>query len=113
MHELSLAQNIIEIITGELLENGLTKVDTITLKIGEMAQVLPDSLRFGFECLIRETPLEGVKLIIEIVPAKGRCMSCGKNFIIENREFICPECGKAGIEVLTGKELEIVELEGT
>jgi len=113
MHELSLAQNIIEIITDELSKNGLTQVNTITLKVGEMAQVMPDSLRFGFECLSRETPLEGAKLIIAIVPGRGRCMSCGKDFIIENREFICPECGKPGIEVLTGKELEIVELEGT
>ena len=113
MHELSLARNIIEIITAELPKNGLTKVDTITLKVGEMTQVMPDSLRFGFECVSRETSLEWATLIIEVVPAKGRCTSCGKDFIIENREFICPECGRTGITVLSGKELEIVEVEGT
>ena len=113
MHELSLARSIIDIITDQLLEHGLTKVDTITLKVGEMAQVMADSLRFGFECLSRETPLAGAELIIEIVPARGWCRSCGKDFIIENWEFICPECGKTEIAVLSGKELEIVEVEGT
>ena len=113
MHELSLAQNIIEIITDELSENGLTRVGTIKLKVGEISQVMPDSLRFGFECLIRDTRLAGAKLVIETVPARGRCMTCGKEFIIENWGFICPECGNTDIVVLSGKELEIVEFEGT
>jgi hydrogenase nickel incorporation protein HypA/HybF len=113
MHEISLIQSIIEIIMAEMPKHNITKVETITLKIGKMRQVVPDALLFGFHILSKDTPLEGANLIIEDVPTKGCCKVCGQDFAIENWLSNCPGCGKANYDIISGKELEIVEFEGS
>jgi hydrogenase nickel incorporation protein HypA/HybF len=112
MHELSLARDIIEIIRDDQIKMGLTKVDTVTLKIGHMTQVIPERLRFGFECLSEETSLEGAELVIESVPSSGRCMTCGKDFRINHWTFVCPVCSSTDISILSGREFEISEYGG-
>ena len=67
MHELSIAQSIIEIITLDMSKHNLTKVDTITLRIGKITQVMPDALLFGFECLSKDTSLDGTRLIYSLM----------------------------------------------
>jgi hydrogenase nickel incorporation protein HypA/HybF len=112
MHELSLARDVIEIIRDDQIKKGLTKVDTVTLKVGQMTQVIHERLRFGFECLSRETALEGAELVIESVPSAGRCMTCGKDFRIHHWTFVCPACSRTDIRILSGRELEIAEYGG-
>lgn len=112
MEELSLACSLIEIVSDEMTKRGLTKVDTVFLKVGQMTQVLPNALRFGFECLSQETSLEGAELVIETVSSKGRCMTCGKDFPIQNWTFVCPSCRRTDIEIVAGREFEITEFAG-
>ena len=113
MHELSIVQNIIEIILAELPKHNLTKVETISLRIGEMRQVVPDALYFGFECLSKDTALEGAEVKIENIPIKGRCRQCSHEFILENWLENCKKCGQNHVEIISGKELEIAEFEGS
>ena len=113
MHELSIIENIIEIILKELPKHGIQKVESISLRIGKMRQVVPEAMQFGFECVSKDTPLEGAKLIIENVPIKGRCSKCGYEFILENWLDNCPNCQEDYIETISGKELEIAEFEGS
>ncbi|HEX9975178.1 MAG TPA: hydrogenase maturation nickel metallochaperone HypA [bacterium] len=113
MHELSIVENIIEIILAELPKHNLTKVESISLRIGEMRQVVPDALFFGFECLSKNTPLEGVEIKIDTIPIKGRCRQCHHEFILENWLESCKNCGQNQVEIISGKELEIAEFEGS
>ena len=112
MHELSIAQNIIEIVVNEMAKNRLTRVDTVTLRVGEMTQILPESLHFGFECLTRETPIAGAKLIIESIPARGYCKSCDNEFDFKGWLFSCSLCGETRIDIISGRELDIVSIDG-
>lgn len=113
MHELSIVQNIIDIILTELPKHNLTKVESISLRIGAMRQVVPEALYFGFECLSKNTPLEGAKVMIENIPIKGRCHQCQSEFILESWLDNCQNCGQSQIQIISGKELEIAEFEGT
>jgi len=113
MHELSIAQSIIEVVMQDMSKHKLTKVDTIKLRIGKITQVMPDALLFGFECLSKDTSLDGTKLIIETVPVKGHCKTCGQDFVFEDWPHDCPECGQTDIRIISGRELEIVEFEGS
>jgi len=113
MHELSIVQNIIEIVLAELPKHNLTKVESISLRIGEMRQVVPDALYFGFECLSKNTPLEGAEVKIENIPIKGKCRHCQHEFILENWLESCKKCGENHVEIISGKELEIAEFEGS
>ena len=104
MHELSLAQNIMEIIKKEMPRYNLTKIDTVTLRIGEMAQVMPDALIFGFECLTQGTIHDGARIFIETVPVKGHCRICGQKFVMKNLGHGCPGCGETNVEIISGRD---------
>ncbi|MGB9594762.1 MAG: hydrogenase maturation nickel metallochaperone HypA [Candidatus Poribacteria bacterium] len=112
MHEISLIENIIDIISSEMSKNGITKVNSISLKIGKMQQVIEESLRFGFEIMSQNTPLEGAEIIIENTPIIGRCKNCGNEFEIDDWLDDCPNCHKMQIEIISGKEMEIISFEG-
>jgi hydrogenase nickel incorporation protein HypA/HybF len=77
-----------------------------------MSQVVPDMLIFGFDLLSKETVLEGANLIIESVPTRGCCKNCGKEFVIKDFLDNCPECDGMSFDIVSGKELEIVEFTG-
>lgn len=113
MHEISLVENIIQIILEEMPKNGITKVDSLTLAVGEMQHAVPEALQFAFGIMSKDTPLEDAELIIERVPVKGHCKSCGKDFTPQDWISCCPECGKTDIEIISGKELNIVEFTGS
>ena len=112
MHEISLIESIIEIIASEMPKHNITSVETIKLRIGEMRQVVPDVLLFGFQVLSKGTPLEGAELIVENVSMRGHCRLCDQDFAMEDLFSNCPRCGKAEYDIISGRELEIVEFEG-
>ena len=113
MHELSIIQSIIDIVLKDISKREVSKVERISLRIGEMRQVVPEALQFSFECLSKNTPVEGARLDIEHVPLRGRCRSCQHEYVLTNWFEGCPECGNTKIDIVAGKELEIVEYEGS
>ena len=49
MHELGIAQNIVEIVQKEIASQDVKRVITVNLDIGVMTAVVPSALEFGFE----------------------------------------------------------------
>jgi hydrogenase nickel incorporation protein HypA/HybF len=111
MHELSIAQSIIEIVEDNIRPIRIKKVKSVTVKVGRMSNVLPDSLIFGFDSLIIGTSLEGAELIIEDIPVKIKCRKCLNDTEIEHMNFICASCGSTDFEMLSGRELSVGEIE--
>jgi len=111
MHELSIAQNIVEIVSQSVPANELENVTTIKLKIGEMAGVVSDSLEFGFMAITSETGLENAKLQIEKVPFVFKCNECGKKSGNEFGMTICPLCGGSDTTIISGMEIQVIEVE--
>lgn len=113
MHEMSIAQNLLEIIRDQLfqLELDTARVKVVRMKIGEMAGVVPESLRFCFEVASEGTPAQGAQLTIEEIPIKCRCRQCESDFGVESYAFICSKCGSPDVDLLSGNELQVVELE--
>ena len=112
MHEVSIAQNIIEIVQGELAVHKATRLKTVHLKVGELTAVDADSLTFCFEALVKGTGLEGALLSIEKVEITSKCSVCGKIFPLEKYFHTpCPDCGGKGEGMLTGQELDVVRME--
>ena len=111
MHELSIAQNILDILKQNVPEQELSKVRIIKLKIGEFAGIVTDSLEFCFEAVTAETSLNGVKLDIESIKVEATCKSCKQVFEVQNNVFKCPFCNGVNIEITSGTELQVVEFE--
>ncbi len=112
MHELSIAQSILDIIQEEANKNSMVQVSVVRLKIGRLTAIEPSSLTFCFEQITKGTLAEGARLEIEDVPIHGRCGQCGKEFILEDPFCLCPDCQGPNIVILTGREFFISEIEG-
>ncbi len=111
MHEMSIAQSLIEIIQEEMARHHARVLRSVRLHVGEMSAVVPDSLSFCFEVITAGTQLEGARLIMDLIPLEGRCSACGEQFRIKDYVFSCPFCGSTDMETVGGRELSIVELE--
>ncbi|MBN1306778.1 MAG: hydrogenase maturation nickel metallochaperone HypA [Chitinispirillaceae bacterium] len=112
MHEMSIAEGMIDIINETARKHGLSRVEKVRLRIGAMRQIVPDALRFAFEVLGKETIAHGAEIVITDVPVKASCGDCGCEFRVEDRCFICASCGSGSVVVTAGKELYIDSIEG-
>lgn len=111
MHELSIAQSIIQTVLAEADRAKAHKVLKVTLNIGDLSGVLPESLTFCFELLAKSTIAENATLVINKLPIRARCPQCTIAFEISNHRYMCPQCGEAAIELTSGRELQIARLE--
>ncbi len=111
MHELGIAQNIIEIVQDQTKNFSNRKIKNVFVKVGKLTNVLNDSLLFGYDALIIGTNLEGSKLSIETVSAKIRCESCGSESMIDGLAFYCERCQSTSVKLISGMELTVSEIE--
>ncbi|MBV8734002.1 MAG: hydrogenase maturation nickel metallochaperone HypA [Solirubrobacterales bacterium] len=108
MHELSIAQAVVEIASRHASGRRVSKVE---LKVGHLRQVVPSALEFAFELLTDGTSLEGAELVIEDVPARGRCRACGRETVMRGFPLRCRHCGGMDLELEAGEELLVDALE--
>ena len=113
MHELGLAQNVIDAVGADARRRGFARVRRVTLRVGEWSAVLPDSLEAGFSVLasLEGGLFAGTELRIEREPARGVCTACGRSFPAGRAGLVCPACGGTG-RLEKGVELEITSYEG-
>ncbi|MTJ09614.1 hydrogenase maturation nickel metallochaperone HypA [Anabaena sp. UHCC 0204] len=107
MHELGITQNIIAIVS-ENAQN--KKVQRVLLEIGKLSAIMPEAIRFCFEICAQGTIVEGAILEIIEIPGTAKCRQCGTTFPIDKPFGIC-ECGSVQLDLITGEELKIKEIE--
>lgn len=112
VHEMSIAQSLLDIVLEEGRKHRLQEVKTIKLQVGALAAVVPDSLRFCFDLLSQQTIASGASLEIETVPIVARCSDCKELFEVENNVFLCPQCGQPTLDLISGRELSLMSIEG-
>ncbi len=109
MHELSLSGAIVNTVVKHA---GDRRVTVVSLRVGRLRQVVPDTLEFYFGFVAQGTVCEGARLEQELIPARLRCASCERDWEIEVPVFMCPGCGAAGrVEVASGDEFEVESIE--
>jgi len=111
MHELSVAQSVLDIVAQHVLPEQALRVRAVRVAVGELAGVLPDSLAFCFDAIVAGTPFSEARLVLERVPARIACGSCGLAFSLEGVCFACPACGSTHVSVTAGRELQVVDVE--
>jgi hydrogenase nickel incorporation protein HypA/HybF len=111
MHELAIAQNILEIVQQTVPDEQAPGVRWVRMRIGPLSGIVPESLEFCFSAIIGETKMPQARLAIEQVPIVARCKSCLGEFQIDDMTFLCPACRSSSLELISGKELEILEIE--
>jgi hydrogenase nickel incorporation protein HypA/HybF len=111
MHEMSLCEGILQVLEAEAGNQGFSKVKTVWLEIGELSSVEIEALVFSFDVVTRNTLADGANLEIINLPGTAWCMKCAKNVAVKRRFDACPECGSYQLQVTSGEEMRIKELE--
>ena len=110
MHELSLCQNIIEIVEQQCQQHNVNKVTDLWLEVGALSCIEPGALEFGFEMAAQGTPAENCKLHLIPIPAKAWCWDCKQFVEIQVNNSTCPNCGSVHLQRQSGDELRIKEI---
>lgn len=112
MHELSIAQNVLEIVFEQCSKSGYTKIDSINLRIGRASGIMPDALLFAFTAIKSDSIARDAALNIEVVPVAGLCKDCSAGFIVEEEYILnCPVCKGSSFQITSGRELDIIDME--
>lgn len=111
MHEMSLAQSIVDIALDEAAKAQGDQVRRIQIEVGALACVDPHALAFGFEAVSNGTKAEGAILDVISKQAKAYCFSCDQAVIIAKPGDCCPMCDAVVIADQQGQDLRVTALE--
>ena len=112
MHELSIANRIVELVAEQVRAAGAVAATAVTLRIGSLACVHEDALRFSFDLVRDGTPAAAAELRIVPVPVRIWCGACGREVELPGiQRFACPDCGTPSGDVRSGRELDLESIE--
>ena len=107
MHELSISRSVVDMCVERAMG---AQVKRVTLVVGQLSAVLPDSLRFCFDICAEGTPVEGALLEIIEVPGLAVCRDCGDDVALTQPFGRCA-CGSVDLQFVAGEELNVKEME--
>jgi hydrogenase nickel incorporation protein HypA/HybF len=108
VHELSLSSAIVATVEKHAAGR---RVTLVSLRVGGLRQVVPDTLEFYFEFVARGSICEGATLEQEVVAARLRCNACAIEWGLEEPAFRCPTCGGGDVAIAAGNEFEVESIE--
>ncbi len=111
MHEMSLAQGVLQLVEDAARRDTFTKVTAVWLEIGQLSGVEPDAMLFCFDAVTRGSLAQGARLEIIAVPGTGRCMACARTVPMTQVFDECPQCGGYSLQVTDGTQMRVKELE--
>ena len=112
MHELSVAQRLVELVTEELMDEPSLRVRSVCLRLGPLSGVVAEALLFAYDAATAGTALQGSTLEIEQVAPAVFCPKCRKERELSNVQRLrCPVCRTPTPEVVRGRELEVLSVE--
>jgi hydrogenase nickel incorporation protein HypA/HybF len=111
MHELSIAREIAMIVCESVAPHERSRIRTITVDVGEMSGVVPDSLAFCFEAIADELRLPPRTLRVRRIDFRCYCRTCRKDFASDLGLLMCPACGGTDTDIRSGRELRVATID--
>ena len=105
MHEFSLVNNILAAAFQVASEHGDLPIESVSVEVGALRQVVPEALQFAFVASVQDTLAEGATLDWIEVPTRIACSHCGTEFAPEDLFWVCSACKAPGGRVVHGEEL--------
>lgn len=111
MHEISLAESVVQLIGEAAIKEKFSRVKTVWLEIGKLSHVDAEAMQFCFDSVSEQTLAEGA--ILKIIPVAGRgyCSNCAHEVLIDQLYDPCPLCDSFGVSPVAGTEMRVKELE--
>ncbi len=111
MHELSLAERLIELMEQAASDQSFSRIHRIELEVGNLAGIDVDALQFALEVAITGTLAEGAIIAMHTPTGIARCLDCDKPIDISTFHDPCPHCGGHHLTITGGDRLLLKHLE--
>lgn len=111
MHEMALARNIIDIAVAAAEKEKADRIIGVNVVVGELRGIIPAQLIFCFGLMSENTLAAGAHLNLETRPLLGRCRTCQEDFAVKDYMYVCPRCEGQDIEIVSGTELRVRDIE--
>jgi len=107
MHELSIAESILDIARSEMDKVNATTITELELEIGRLSGVEYSSLDFALQILTENSIFKNTKIVILKPEGQATCNSCNLTFSVKSFISQCPNCNSYQYTITSGKELRV------
>lgn len=111
MHELSLMEEMLDLIEAQAREEGCSRIHVVTLRVGRLAGVEVEALRFAFDVVTKGTLAEGARLELEEPPGMGWCEQCQQEVEVAARFEPCPLCLQGPVRLTDGTQVLVMSMD--
>jgi hydrogenase nickel incorporation protein HypA/HybF len=111
MHEMSLAEGVLQLIEDSSRTQNFSRVKTVWLEIGQLAGVEVEAMKFCFEAVVNDSIAQGAELVIIELPGQAWCLHCAEVVNVKALFDACPKCGSHQVQVTGGNEMRVKELD--
>ncbi|MFZ2163380.1 MAG: hydrogenase maturation nickel metallochaperone HypA [Sideroxyarcus sp.] len=111
MHEMSLAEGVLQLIEDSAKTQDFSRVKTVWLEIGQLAGVEVEAMKFCFDAVVHDSIAEGAKLEVIEIPGQAWCLHCAEVVHVTAMFDACPKCGSHQVQVTGGNEMRVKELD--
>lgn len=110
MHEMSLAEGVLQIIEDNAVQQGYRRVTEVRLVIGALSGVEMEAIAFCLDVVLKNSIADGANIELERVAGRGFCLACGETVEIEALFDACPTCGRYQVQATGGMEMQIKDM---
>ena len=110
MHEMSLAEAILQIVEDTAAQQACRRVTEVRLEIGALSGVEVEALSFCLDVVLRDSVADGARIELERVPGQGYCLGCGETVTVNALYDPCPTCGSYQVQATGGTEMRVKDL---
>jgi len=111
MHELSVCQNMLSQVEMIAQQHQASCVSAVILRIGPLSGVEPALLQQAFTLARAGSVAAEATLVIESLPVRVKCQSCGQESEATANRLLCAHCGDYHTQLLSGDEMLLASVE--
>jgi hydrogenase nickel incorporation protein HypA/HybF len=111
VHELAICQSLIDQVEAIAYERQAVTVVSITIGLGALSGVEPQLLKHAYPVASADSIAKDAELLIDELPTRIRCTSCGTESDVPPNKLVCPECGEWRTTLISGDELLLMSVE--
>ena len=106
---MAVTESVLKVVLKYAEYNQACRVVSINLQVGELRDITEEWMQRYFDYLSHGTIAEGGKIVLRRSPALMKCGECAHSYNADIRQesVLCPGCGCAKIELVSGNEFLI------
>ncbi len=110
MHEMAIAESILEVVEQAARTQQCTRVTEIRLEIGALAGIELSALHFGLDVVLARSMAKDARVEIDTIAGEGWCMCCAQAVPLQALHDPCCCCGGHQIQPVKGTEMRVKEI---